>query len=172
MNMSNDDDKFMNYWYSWFVGFVDGEGYFCISKRNHTNLCANHECAFQIRLRDDDKPILEEIHDTLGFGNISDYPVYPSYTRNARPQTSFRVSAIADCAKLVEIFERFPLRAKKKRDFSIWRCAVFELQKPVSDRNADLLEYYFHRIKQVRQYEVSQEIPKPIVVETQLTIDF
>ena len=172
MNTQIDDDQFMNYWYGWFAGLTDGEGYFSIKHGNGNSPCANYKCRFVIALREDDWAVLEEIRAMLGIGILRGKSVSPGNLPNTRPQIRYRVSAIADCAKLVDIFERFPLRAKKQRDFSVWRCAVVELQKPVSDRNADLLEYYFRRIKQVRQYKVSQEIPKPIIVDTQLIIDF
>lgn len=169
MYMSNDDRKITDDWGSWFAGFTDGEGCFYIGKDKRGSPSGKYNCRFKIDLRDDDKAILEEICSTLGIGGTCDSS---AYLNDGKGRHRFGVSAIADCVKLVEVFERFTLRAKKGRDFSIWRCAVVELQKPVFDRNADLLEYYFHRIKEVRQYEKQDDIPKPIIVETQLMIDF
>lgn len=172
MTISNDDIEITDYWGGWFAGLTDGEGSFTIRKRNHKNPCINYRCRFRIGLRDDDQFILEEIHGILDIGTIYNMPARTNDVRNRQPQVEWGVHAIADCAKLVEIFERFPLRAKKKHDFAVWRCAVVELQKPASDRNPELLEYYFHRIRQVRRYGASQVIPKPVVVDTQLMIDF
>lgn len=172
MNMSNDDRKITDAWGNWFAGFTAGEGHFSIDKRNKENLCAAYGCRFQIHLRADDEPILEEIHNMLGIGTVYNSSSHANHSLNAHAKTYLWVHSIKDCFELVKIFERFPLRAKKHRDFSIWRCAVVEIQKPVSERNADLLEYYFRRIRQVRQYETCQELPKPVVVDIQLIIDF
>lgn len=59
-----------DYWGGWFAGFTDGEGCFTISKRNYENPPTNYLCRFTIRLRDDDKDILEEIHNQLEIGSI------------------------------------------------------------------------------------------------------
>ncbi len=172
MTISNGDIKVSDAFGYWFSGFTDGEGCFEIGKRNGRNPCANYKCHFTISLRDDDQFILEAIHGILDIGTIRNVPARTNDARNRQPQVEWVAYAIADCAKLVEIFERFPLQAKKQKDFSVWRCAVVELQKPVSNRNPELLDYYFHRIRQVRQYEASQAIPKPVIVDTQLMIDF
>lgn len=172
MTISNGDIKVSGDWGNWFAGFTDGEGYFGIVKNKKCSRGARYRCHFKISLRDDDQFILEEIRDTLGMGTIGNCPADVSDGSNRQASSMFQVDAAKDCAKLVEIFERFPLRAKKKHDFSVWRCAVVELQKPVSNRNPELLEYYFHRIKQVRRYRESRAIPKPVVVDIQLMIDF
>ena len=88
------------------------------------------------------------------------------------PQIVFQISAVDECAKLVEIFEKHPLRSKKQRDFAIWKQAVAELQKPVDQRNADLLEYYFLKIQEVRRYEKQEELERPKIKKLQLTIEF
>lgn len=80
------------------------------------------QCKFVIKLRADDTPILEEIHERLGFGRV--IPLPSRYGQ--RPQTEFTVWDKAGCVKLVEFFDRYPLRAKKARDFAIWREAVAE----------------------------------------------
>lgn len=157
---------------TWLAGFTAGEGCFLINKDTRRNKHINYTCRFVITLRDDDSPILEEIHKTLGIGIIRDLPAHPGNPRNAQPQTTFRVLTINDCAKLVELFEKYPLRAKKQQDFSIWKLAVAELQKPVDCRDPDLLEYYCLKIKEVRQYEIQKEITQPIVKSLQLTIEF
>lgn len=167
-----DDVRFTDCWYSWFVGLTDGEGSFVIGKDNRNNRQAAYHCRFFLQLRDDDKSTIEEIRDTLGVGNIFDEPARTRGSYNQRPLTRFQVGAIKDCAELVKIFDWYPSRAKKKRDYSIWRSAVIELQKPVAHRNGDLLEYYFQEIRRVREYEKQPELEKPVIVDTQLLIEF
>lgn len=157
---------------NWFAGFTDGEGCFCIGKRNYKNRCAQYQCRFAINLRDDDKPILEKIRDTLGIGFVYDRPAYFRPSRNAQALSDFCLQSIKECAQLVKFFEKYPLQAKKQNDFAIWKLAVAELQKPLDCRDADLLEYYFLKIKQVRQYAAQAELPRPKKIELQLSIEF
>jgi len=160
------------HWKSWFAGFTAGDGCFGIVKYNLDNPRINYGCQFTIALRADDRGILEEIHETLELGKIFDRPAYPSGGRNNQAQTAFKVQSIADCAELVTLFEKYPLRAKKGRDFIIWKQAVAELQKPIDERNTDLLDYYFLKIREVRKYDEPDELPRPTIRVEQLVIEF
>jgi len=155
---------------NWLAGFTDGEGHFQIAKQNGSNPRTNYKCRFRIGLRDDDKAILEEIHYALGIGTISANPIRDKH--NGQPQTRFCVNALDECAELMKLFDRYPLRAKKQQDFEVWKLAVAELLKPRRCRDADLLEYYFLKIKEVRKYEKQVEISRPITIDVQLTIRF
>lgn len=159
-------------WRGWFVGFVDGEGCFLICKYNYDNPRANYRCRFTIGLRDDDRAILEEIRETLGLGTIYDYPANISDGRNTQPSTAFYVCAIKDCAALVTLFETYPLRAKKRQDFDVWKLAVAEQSKPVDERDPLMLDYYFHKIREVRKYDEQAELSMPKIKELQLIIKY
>ncbi len=152
--MNKIDDVFGN----WLAGLVDGEGCFQIEKRGRNNASANYKCRFHLVLRDDDKAIIEEICNILEVGTICISPARPSNGRNNRAVTRFYIGAINECTQMVKLFEKYPLRTKKKRDFTIWKQVVEELQKPVDKRNPDLLEYYYLKIKEVRQYETQEEL--------------
>lgn len=155
----------------WFAGFTDGEGCFAIGKDKRKSSCAKYNCQFSITLRDDDKAILELIRDTLGFGRICDIPNY-SCNPNVHVQARLDVCAISQCAKLVKIFLKYPLLAKKRNDFEIWRQAVTEIRKPFNCRDANLLEYYYRQIREVRKYEKQNGFVRPTIKELQLTIKF
>lgn len=110
----------------WLAGFVDGEGCFYIARIATTKKgveYVNYRCAFTIGLRDDDRPVVEEIHATLGMGRLVD--VKPRGI-GKRPMVYLQVLNKADVMGLVELFDRYPLRAKKARDYAIWREAVLE----------------------------------------------
>lgn len=154
------------------AGFAAGEGCFTIDKNHKNNPRTDYKCRFVINLRDDDKSILEKIHDTLEMGTIYDLPARSDGIRIRQPQAVFTIAAIKDCVELVKLFDKYPLQAKKQDDFAIWKKAVKELQKPVDCRDADLLEYYFLKIREVRKYEKQDELVKPKRIEFQLTIDF
>lgn len=106
----------------WLAGFVDGEGCFRIAENNGgRSMC----CRFLINLRLDDEAILRDVHRRLGIGQISH--AYRSDPRcDSKPIVRWQVYDRHGCAVLVRIFDAFPLRAKKARDFAIWREAVRE----------------------------------------------
>lgn len=110
----------------WLAGFIDGEGCFFISRyerRNGPGFCP----AFLLRLRADDRAILEEIVRTTGIGKLTwerRESGSPSTRPNTSPALGWRVVAKADIRALIEILDRHPLRSKKARDYAIWREAV------------------------------------------------
>lgn len=102
----------------WLAGFIDGEGCFAIatnSNRRYPSRC----CHLRIQLRDDDTAILEAIRDKTGCGAI-----YHRTDGPYSPRSSWYCYSRPDAVAMVEILDRYPLRAKKARDFAIWREAV------------------------------------------------
>lgn len=119
------DDAFGN----WFAGFTDGEGCFRIKPTNQ----GTFQCRFSIGLRADDEPILREIHERLGIGTLC----HSGRNNVKQEQWRLEVNAKAHVLKLVEVFNRYPLRAKKARDFAIWREAVIVWSAVENGRRAD-----------------------------------
>lgn len=100
----------------WYIaGFVDGEGCFSIG---------THACSFVIKLRDDDRVLLEWIQSEMG--GVGTIRKIAGAGGNQNPQAAFIVSRKAELRWLTELFDTFPLRGKKGRDFLIWRDAVIE----------------------------------------------
>ena len=102
----------------WLAGFIDGEGSFWISKRGR----GGYQVAFGLRVRADELPILEEILAITGIGQV--YLHTPRPRTRQSPQARWLVVSRSDLQRLVELLDRFPLRAKKARDFVVWRQAV------------------------------------------------
>lgn len=107
------------------VGFVDGEGCFCISLNKNGNRLPEVRLIFEIELRGDDEPILREIQTVLGCGNI--YRL--EYARYAKWQShvKLKVSNFGDISqKIIPFFKRYPLRAKKRQQFEKF-CLAAEI---------------------------------------------
>jgi hypothetical protein len=109
----------------WLSGFSDGEASFMLRMQDHNypgqGTYKSVEARFTIELRDDDRTILEEIQSFLRCG----YIVARKGRQGWRPSARFYVSKASENFRLVvPNFERYPLRAKKQRDFAIWRQAV------------------------------------------------
>ena len=102
----------------WLAGFIAGEGCFRIHK---VRKGAYFGCAFSLKLRDDDTPILTEIVNKLQLGRLK-----PDRSRNgnSKPCMVWIVDTKADCPTLVSIIDQYPIRAKKANDFRIWKKAV------------------------------------------------
>jgi hypothetical protein len=113
----------------WLAGFADGEGCFQILG------AANHYAPrFRIVLRDDDADILFELHREFG-GSLGSRR---KPNAASRPQIEWRVIDKRSLQRLVDYFDRFPLRAKKQRDYAIWRAAVisYSANEPCERRAA------------------------------------
>ena len=108
----------------WLAGFCDGESCMQISKCGGTKLRRGlWQPSFRITLRDDDGDLLHAIRAHTGVGSVFVQPVPPKGSRHANPQLAWKVSGRA-CETIVEIFDAFPLRSKKRFEFPIWREAV------------------------------------------------
>lgn len=154
------DETFGN----WFSGFTAGEGYFKIG-REKINGKFYYRCQFVIALRADDKPALERIRDTIGFGTVYERPRRPE--SNTQESVTLHVHSIRDCNRLIN-----PIRSKKQQEFEIWKRAVKELQKHPNYRNSNALNYYFLRIRELRKYAELDKIIEPPFKELQLIIRF
>lgn len=138
-------------WCSWFSGFVAGEGYFgsYISKRTKAIFVW-----LQIHLRDDDAQILYEIKETLKCGRIHSRRNRERYGVSYHDQLNWECKDIGQCRFiLMPLFDQYPLRAKKKRDYEIWRkltIAISEGQHVNGNREyvLDLCQ----KLKDVKRY--------------------
>lgn len=109
---------------NYIVGFVDGEGCFCVSISKNKTLKRRVEVRplFEIELRADDRPILERIQTTLGCGRIYhlDYERY-----GWSPHAKYKVSSAKELAdKILPFFRKHPLQAAKAKNFEIFAKVV------------------------------------------------
>ena len=147
------DEAFLD----WFAGFVAGEGCFIISEIRNKETWRTE---LFIRLRDDDRYILLEIQEQLGMGKISLSSPHGATFPNTKPQVCLRFARNSDCMRLVGIFENHPLRAKKQRDFEVWKEAAREICRGRGQRPGKLptydrrrLQYLKDKLSLIRAYE-------------------
>lgn len=77
---------------------------------------------FSVTLRVDDLAVLERLAAAFG-GRINTYHVIRD-TRNDSPVARWHIADKRSLARLAAYLDRFPLRAKKAREYPLWRRAV------------------------------------------------
>jgi len=109
------------------VGFVDGEGCFCVAVNKHGKNRLEVRLIFEIELREDDIEILQKIKKVFNCGKIYrlDYKRYQKW----RPHVKYKVSNFLDIStKIIPFFKKHPLQAKKKLQFRKF-CLVAEIMQ-------------------------------------------
>lgn len=111
-------------WDAWAAGFIDGEGCFLLADRPAPQLGRPSVTPlFTVALRADDRPILDEL--ARGFGGRVDFKAVTNGDRSgANPRYTWVLARKQDLRRLVAYLDCYPLRAKKARDYAIWRQAV------------------------------------------------
>jgi len=102
-------------------GLVDGEGWFAVSlKRKGEIVHCNPK--FGMSLRKDDVGVLEFLRNYFGCGNIN---FAPRPNPQHSPTAIFCISGMYNVLwSVVPHFLRYPLRAKKAKDFTTWHEIV------------------------------------------------
>ncbi len=107
----------------WISGFVDGEGSFTLGRTAHRGREKRWtpRAMFLIKLRADDSEVLKLIQSYFGTGLIS----MMSERGSSKPQTRYCINRINTLEEIIiPHFEQYPLFAKKRTDFEIWREGV------------------------------------------------
>ena len=99
------------------AGFVDAESCFHIRSNNAGRTWS---CTMSLAVRLDDGDVAEDLCRTTGVGRVSVKRAHGT----SQPQAVWTVASKRECAELVCMLRRFPLRARKRRDFEIWARAV------------------------------------------------
>lgn len=106
--------------FGWYLaGIVDGEGCFYIARANGGRTLM---CGFIVHLRADDRPLLEYLCEGTGLGGI--YKGRREKVGTDQPSYRWGVTRKDECGRLIALFEQFPLKSKKRRDFILWAEAV------------------------------------------------
>ena len=129
------------------AGFIDGEGSFVFFFSPRKDIRSGYELNldFQIELRIDDREILERFQETLGCGLIHELH-YERY-KKWMPHVKYRIGKIDHLRNiLVPLLRRYPLQAKKRKNFEIFAEAV-----EIKWRKEHLTEDGMARLKVLRE---------------------
>jgi hypothetical protein len=141
------------------AGFLDAESHLAIVP---TNGGADWRCECSVGLRDDDREILVDYRDRLGLGHLT-----PVAARNgSRPQVLWKIASKLESQVLAEILDAHPLRARKRREYEIWREATivrasrrYGLAAGGRERLAGLAEYL--RLERVYRKPPTDDVVPP-----------
>lgn len=106
----------------WFSGFFDGEGCLTVFCRRRTN-GFERRVGVQISCRYDDAQVIDFIYKSLNVGVVWDGRAkgLTNKTKN------WRVERAADLTEVIlPVFDNYPLRSKKRLEYSIWRGLVIQ----------------------------------------------
>jgi hypothetical protein len=95
----------------YFAGFFSGEGSFGLGQR---------DARFVIKLRRDDRPLLEAFRDRFGVGSVCDVATPEPWS----PAAIWHVTAARDVLRGIALFQRAGLLGRKKRQFEAWRSGA------------------------------------------------
>lgn len=121
-------------WCNWFSGLSDGEACFGIASGRRQGDRYRPNCFFSISLRIDDGAVLEDVEMNLKVGHTrkTDLRNQRALGRNVMDCVKYQISNRDHLARvLIPLFEMYPLRSKKGKEFPLWREAVFEsIERP------------------------------------------
>ena len=121
------------------VGLTDGEGCFYVNVRDrNSRWTPKVETHFYIKLREDNKGLLEEVKESFGCGAVY-------FQKENRPNHSscyrFEINSHRDITQvLVPFFEKHLLHSPKKKDFEIFRQIVQMVRKGEHKTEKGLLQ--------------------------------
>lgn len=155
------------------AGFTDGEGCFAIKRaqKRTGQRPISYQCEFAINVRWDDREALEFYREQTGLGTIYFIKRGNNDVVNAQPLARWVVNRRSECLAVVNIFERYPLRTKKARDFAIWAqaCRYWNSDRP--EGMAPLARWH-QEIRDIRAFdpdvlpEVPEYEPSPSLFDT------
>jgi LAGLIDADG endonuclease len=115
---------------SYFAGFFSGEGCFMLAKR---------QARFVIKLRRDDRPLLDAFRRDFGIGSVRDVATPEPWS----PAAVWHVTAARDVLTGIGLFESAPLLGRKARQYQAWRPGAQAIadaiinKKPLNDTAVD-----------------------------------
>lgn len=156
----------------WFAGLTDGEGcFYCCTGIRRQDGRHDLRIHFGLALRADDRPLLECIKKTLRVGRIHEY----AGKHRKFPLAAYRIDSRHELTGvLIPLFDKYPLRSKKRRDYEIWRRIILECWNAsrrscgvgnhmLSDQQWKQVVFLSEKLRSGRKYERDIEAVEPLV---------
>jgi hypothetical protein len=106
---------------NYFAGFFSGEGCFMLARRS---------ARFVIKLRRDDKPLLEAFRCEFGIGTIRDVATPEPWS----PAAVWHVTGARDVLKGIQLFESAPLLGRKLRQYQAWHPGAQAIAEAIVEK--------------------------------------
>jgi len=142
-------------WY--LAGFADGESYFIARPLFRETKKKYKRTAFSFRwgiqVREDDAQILYDIKDWLDSFGMGEGAIYHRKRKNdVTAQVTLHYDGIRHCEVIHHIFTKYPLQAKKSRDFDMW-ANIYDMVKEMNaraDKRTNMNPYTEEEIRERR----------------------
>ncbi len=139
----------------WYVtGLIDGEGCFCLTintenkkRKGFVSTYRYWIADFSIHMRQDEKPILEAVQRFFNSGKVNVVGKYHIVHFNIRDRLDI-------ISKLIPHFEKFPLQAKKQKDFVLWKEGILILEAAKSRKKTLFDGQLLTELEQNRLHEI------------------
>lgn len=132
----------------WIAGLTAGEGCFQFRLTKDKKF----RPSLSVKLRDDDAPVLDSIAKALGCGKV-----YPEKRDGRNPMANYIVDDIDSLyGIIIPIFERYPLRAKKAREFVVWKSAVTMMFQITRRRKVNTRWGWFPRYTKAERAQLTE----------------
>jgi LAGLIDADG DNA endonuclease family protein len=141
------DAGLMNY----LGGFVTGEGHLFLAPSG---------CRLVVRLRDDDRGLLETFVSATGLGRLYASP----RDGGTAPSVAWVVYRHDQLADAVRILDQAGLRGRKAREFAVWRSGALEFAAAKAERRrrrATVVSEACAALRQLRTYAGSADLSTP-----------
>ena len=107
---------------NYFAGFFSGEGCFGLARR---------KARFVIKLRRDDRPLLDAFCRDFAIGSVVDVAAIEPWS----PAAVWHVTGARDVLKGIGLFESVPLLGRKARQYRAWRPGAQAIAEAIIDRS-------------------------------------
>jgi hypothetical protein len=131
------------------AGFIEAEGSFFIQPNNGGR---SWVCGMTLTQRADDADMLVDIARVTGLGRLHSL----SAQRKSRPQVCWSVASKLESLELARLLRQYPLRRRKRHEFSVWARAVDEWTQTLygrGDARGDrLMRSSAEELRRLRRY--------------------
>jgi hypothetical protein len=137
---------------NYLAGFVSGEGSFGL---------AQCQARFVIKLRRDDRPLLEAFRRDFGIGSVRDVATPEPWS----PAAIWHVTGARDVLKGIDLFESAPLLGRKARQYRAWRPGAQAIAEAIIDKRP-LSEPFVEGARRALAYATAYRPPsEPLSVD-------